>query len=63
MIVAVHVRGGDMAMKHFATSLLVVCVTVLVTPAATHANILLGVPGALTGAEAWLGEQLLEGTD
>jgi branched-chain amino acid transport system substrate-binding protein len=50
-----------MAMKHSVTSLLV-CITAVVTPAATHANILLGVPGALTGAEAWLGEQLLEGT-
>ena len=32
------------------------------TPALGHAKILIGVPGALTGGEAWLGEQLLEGT-
>jgi branched-chain amino acid transport system substrate-binding protein len=51
-----------MAMKRFLAPLILASTIAFITPAATHANILIGVPGALTGAEAWLGEQLLEGT-
>jgi branched-chain amino acid transport system substrate-binding protein len=51
-----------MAMKRFLAPLILASTIAFITPAGTHANILLGVPGALTGAEAWLGEQLLEGT-
>jgi branched-chain amino acid transport system substrate-binding protein len=51
-----------MAMKHFFARLIVALSTAFGTAALGHAEILIGVPGALTGGEAWLGEQLLEGT-
>jgi branched-chain amino acid transport system substrate-binding protein len=51
-----------MAMKHFFARLIVALPAAFGTAALGHAEILIGVPGALTGGEAWLGEQLLEGT-
>jgi hypothetical protein len=51
-----------MAMKHYFARLIVALPAAFGTPALGHAEILIGTPGALTGGEAWLGEQLLEGT-
>ena len=50
-------------MKRFLARLIAALAAAFGTAALGHAEILIGVPGALTGAEAWLGEQLLEGTE
>ena len=49
-------------MKRFLPHLIAALAAAFGTAALGHAEILIGVPGALTGAEAWLGEQLLQGT-
>lgn len=49
-------------MKHFLALLPAALVAASGPASLSHAEILIGTPGPLTGAEAWLGEQLLEGT-
>jgi branched-chain amino acid transport system substrate-binding protein len=50
------------AMKRFLTPLIIAFITALVTPFATEAKILIGMPGPMTGGMAWFGEQMEQGT-